>query len=87
MFDFLCSGYRDPRINSLLQRAQIATNIGIRGETKGYKIYLRDENRVIVTQYVKNIDTLSDAQNSQLQHAMRKEDREVTARDSIPREE
>ena len=39
---------------------------------------------MIVTQHVKNIDTLSDAQNAQLQHAMNNEDRDVTARDSIP---
>ena len=76
--------YRDPRNNSLQHRAQITTIIGISEELKGYKVCLRKENRVIVTQHVQNIDTLSDAQNSQLQNVMNNKDRDVTARDSIP---
>ena len=55
--------------------------IGICEGTKGYKAYLREEIRVIVTQHVKNIDTLSDAQNTQLKHETNNEDRDVTARD------
>ena len=84
LFGSLCSVYRDPRNNSLQHRAQITTIIGISEELKGYKVCLRKENRVIVTQHVQNIDTLSDAQNSQLQNVMNNKDRDVTARDSIP---
>ena len=66
VFGSTCSVYRDPSKNSLQQRAQLATIVGVSEETKGYKVYLRKENKVIVTQHVKNIDTLSEAQNAQL---------------------
>ena len=78
VFGFTCSVYRDPSKNSLQQRAQLATIVGVSEETKGYKVYLRKENKVIVTQHVKNIDTLSEAQNAQLQQEMVEQDKDVT---------
>lgn len=63
VFGSLCSVYRDSRNKLLQQRAQIATIIDISEETIGYKLYLQKVTRVIVTQHVKYIDTLSDAQN------------------------
>ena len=82
VFGSSCSVYRDPNKNLLKQRPQLATIVGVNEETKGYKVYLRKENKVIVTQYVKNIDTLSEAQNAQLQRAMVDEDEDVAAHDS-----
>ena len=70
--------------NLLQQRVQSPTIVDIIEEMKGYKVELWKENRVIVTNQVKIINTLSDAQTSQLQHAMRNEYRDVTASDSIP---
>ncbi|CAI5708769.1 unnamed protein product [Hyaloperonospora brassicae] len=78
VFGPTCSVYRDPSKNSLQQRAQLATIVGVSEETKGYKVYLRKKNKVIVTQHVKNIDTLSEAQNAQLQQEMVEQDKDVT---------
>ena len=36
----------------------------------GYKVLLQKENKVIVIHHVINIETLSDAQNTQLQRGM-----------------
>ena len=44
-------------------------------KTKGYKDIPSRKNKVIVTQHVKNIDTLSDAQNAQLQRVMNADER------------
>ena len=41
--------YRDPRKNSLKQRSQIGTIFETSHETKGYKVWLRKEGKVIVT--------------------------------------
>ena len=54
-----CYVYRNPRKNSLEQRSQIGTIVEISDETKGYKVWLRDEGNVNVTQHVKGIDTLT----------------------------
>lgn len=62
VFSSLCSVYRDTsKKNALQQREQIATIVGISEETKEYKIHLHKAKKVIVPQYVKNIDTLSEA--------------------------
>ena len=74
VFGSYCSGYREPRKNSLQQRSQRGVIVGISDETKGYKV--RKENKVIVSQYVGNIETLLDAQNAQLQRAMNAGDRD-----------
>ena len=65
-----CSVYRDPRKNSLLKRSQRGIIVGVSEETKGYKVLLPRENKVVVTQHVKDIETLSEAQNAHLQRAM-----------------
>uniref|UniRef100_A0AAV1T7A8 Integrase catalytic domain-containing protein n=1 Tax=Peronospora matthiolae TaxID=2874970 RepID=A0AAV1T7A8_9STRA len=39
-------------------------------ETKGYKVLLPRDNKVVVMQHIKNIETLTKAQNVQLQRAM-----------------
>ena len=72
----LCSVYRDPSKNSLQQSAQLATIIRTSEETKGYKVFLRKKNKVVVIQHAKNIDTLSDVQNAQLQQAITDEYKE-----------
>ena len=73
VFGSYCSGYREPRKNSLQQRSQRGVIVGISDETKGYKV--RKENKVIVSQYVGSIETLLDAQNAQLQCEMGAGDR------------
>uniref|UniRef100_A0AAV1TM40 Retroviral polymerase SH3-like domain-containing protein n=1 Tax=Peronospora matthiolae TaxID=2874970 RepID=A0AAV1TM40_9STRA len=59
-----------PRKNSLLQRSGGAIIVGFSEETKGYKVLLPRDNKVVVTQHIKNIETLTEAQNAQLQRAM-----------------
>ena len=68
------SVYHNPRKNSLPKRSQVGVIIGRSDETKGYKVFLQKENKVVVTQHVKGIETLSDEQNSQLQRALDFED-------------
>ena len=75
VFGSPCSVYRDPRKNSLLKRSQRGIIVGVSEETKGYKVLLPRENKVVVTQHVKDIETLSEAQNAQLQRAMNACDR------------
>uniref|UniRef100_A0AAV1UMW7 Uncharacterized protein n=1 Tax=Peronospora matthiolae TaxID=2874970 RepID=A0AAV1UMW7_9STRA len=75
VFGSSCSVYRDPRKSSLQRRSQTGIIVGVSEETKGYKVLLQRENKVVVTQHVKNISTLSDAQNAQLQRALEVGDR------------
>uniref|UniRef100_A0AAV1TI68 Uncharacterized protein n=1 Tax=Peronospora matthiolae TaxID=2874970 RepID=A0AAV1TI68_9STRA len=70
VFGSQCSVYRDPRKNSLLQRSGRAIIVGVSEEIKGYKVLLPRDNKVVVTQHIKNIETLTEAQNAQLQRAM-----------------
>lgn len=79
VFGSLCSVYRDPRKNSLKHRAQVGTVFEISEEIKGYKVYLRKENKVIITQHVKNIETLSIKQNEQLCQGKTDVDRSLLA--------
>lgn len=66
VFGSSCSFDRDPRKSSLQRRSQTGMIVGVSEETKGYKVLLHRENKVVVTQHVKNISTLLDAQNAQL---------------------
>uniref|UniRef100_A0AAV1TTK9 Reverse transcriptase Ty1/copia-type domain-containing protein n=1 Tax=Peronospora matthiolae TaxID=2874970 RepID=A0AAV1TTK9_9STRA len=70
IFGSQCSVYRDPRKNSLLQRSGRAIIVGVSEETKGYKVLLPRDNKVVVTQHIKNIEKLTEAQKAQLQRAM-----------------
>lgn len=70
VFGSQCTVYRDPRKNSLQRRAQVGTILGKSDVTKGYKVYLRNENVVVVTQHVANIETLTKEQNLMLQSSM-----------------
>ena len=70
VFGSVCSVYRDPRKNSLAKRSQVGIIIGRSDEIKGYKVFLQKENKVVVTQHLKDIETLSDEQNSHMQNAL-----------------
>ncbi len=43
------------------KRSQCVLILGISEEVKGYKVYLVNDKKVIATQHVKNIATLSGA--------------------------
>uniref|UniRef100_A0AAV1UY47 Retroviral polymerase SH3-like domain-containing protein n=1 Tax=Peronospora matthiolae TaxID=2874970 RepID=A0AAV1UY47_9STRA len=74
-FGSICSVYRDPGKNSLAQRAQVGVIIGRSDETKSFRVFLQKENKVTITQHVRNVETLSSEQNGQLQRALEYEDR------------
>ncbi|GAB9471215.1 unnamed protein product, partial [Globisporangium polare] len=76
-FGSVCTVYRDPRKNSLKQRAQVGLIVGKSNETKGFRVFMQKDNVVIVTQHVKNIETLTDAQNSHLQRCLDMDEREA----------
>ena len=59
--------YRDPRKQNFSQRGQQGIIVGIGEETKGYRVYLPKDNVVVVTQHVKNIETLDTTKNEQVQ--------------------
>lgn len=67
-FRSVCTAFRDPRNNSLQLPAQLGHIVGMSNETKGYRLFLR-KDRVVVTQRVKNIETLTDELNAQLQRS------------------
>ena len=56
VFGSLCMVYRETRKNSLAHRAQIGMIVVPSDETKGYRVFLRKEHIVIVTQHIKNIE-------------------------------
>ena len=61
-----CMVYRNPGKNALRKRSQRGLILGMSEEVKGYTVWLREANKVITTQHVKNIETLSRAQNVSL---------------------
>lgn len=69
-FGSVCSIYRDPRESSLAKRSQLGIIIVRSDETNVYRVFLQKKNKVTVTQHVKDIKTLSEAQNNQLQRAL-----------------
>ena len=56
--------YRDPKKDALAKRAQKGLILGRSEETKGYYVYLLNDKKVVVTNHVKNVETLSKAQNA-----------------------
>ncbi|KAG2786368.1 hypothetical protein PC116_g24222 [Phytophthora cactorum] len=48
--------------------------VGIGVETKGYRVYLPKDRKVVTTQHVKNIETLDRTQNEQIQRLYLEED-------------
>ena len=78
-FDSVSSVYRDPRMNSLEKRSQVGVMIGRSDKTKSYRVFHQNENKITVTQYVKDIETFSEAQNNQLQRAFNYKDQAAAA--------
>uniref|UniRef100_A0AAV1T842 Polyprotein n=1 Tax=Peronospora matthiolae TaxID=2874970 RepID=A0AAV1T842_9STRA len=85
-FGSIYTVYRDPRKNSLKQRAQVGVIVGRSDETKGYRVFLKKDNVVVVTQHVKNIETLSDEQNDRLQRVLDDADKDERAIAQAPKD-
>ncbi|CAI5703653.1 unnamed protein product [Peronospora effusa] len=64
-FGSTCTVHVDARNKSLGERGKAAIIIGKSDETKGYKVYIPKDKVVVVTQHVRNIETLSDGRNGQ----------------------
>ena len=67
VFGSPCTVYRDPRKQKFAHRGQPGFIVGIGEGTKGYRVYLPKDKVVVVTQYVKNIETLDKTHNKQVQ--------------------
>ncbi|CAI5704015.1 unnamed protein product [Peronospora effusa] len=68
VFGSTCTVYRDPKKNSLAHRAQVEAIMGRSDEKKGYRVFIRKDNIVMVTQHVNNIQRFPDTQNAQLEY-------------------
>jgi hypothetical protein len=58
--------YRDSNGRTFKKRATRGIILGVPEETKGYVVYLKEDQKVVNTQHVKQIETLSNAQNTAL---------------------
>ncbi|POM64836.1 Integrase catalytic core protein [Phytophthora palmivora] len=65
---------RAPSNKNFSQRAQQGMIIGIGEEVKGYRIYLSKDKKVVTSQHVRNIETLDETQNLQVQRLYKDED-------------
>lgn len=74
VFGSPCTVYRDPSNKTFSQRAQQGMIIGIGEEVKGYRVYLPEDKKVVTSQHVRNIETLSKTQNLQVQRLYQDED-------------
>jgi hypothetical protein len=65
-FGSSCMVHRKPGKNSLKKLAQLGLILGVSEEVEGFRVYLMDDKKVVNTQHVKYIETLSRAQNLNL---------------------
>ncbi|ETN12333.1 hypothetical protein PPTG_09191 [Phytophthora nicotianae INRA-310] len=70
----MLTAYRNPGKKAWKPRAQVGMIVGKNDETKGYKVYLPKYRIVITTQHIKNVETLDNKQNEQLQPQLERED-------------
>jgi hypothetical protein len=73
VFGSPCMVFRDPRKQNLQKHAVRGYVIGKSDETKGYKVLLAKERKVITTRHVTAIETLGDSANAQLQRVLNSE--------------
>ncbi|POM71675.1 Hypothetical protein PHPALM_11725 [Phytophthora palmivora] len=59
VFGFACAVFGDTSKKNLQKRSQRGVVIGKSDETKGYRVYLPESNKVVVTRHVKDIETLN----------------------------
>ncbi|KAE8913543.1 hypothetical protein PF003_g2706 [Phytophthora fragariae] len=74
VFGSLYTVHRDPSNKNSSQRAQQSMIEGVGEEVKGYRVYLPKVKKVVTSQHVRNIETLSKTQNLQVQKLYRDED-------------
>ncbi|OWZ15171.1 hypothetical protein PHMEG_00011234 [Phytophthora megakarya] len=72
-----CTAFRDPGKKAWKPRAQVGMIVGKNDKTKGFKVYLPKDRVVITTQHIRNVETLTSAQNAQLQAQLEREDPEL----------
>ena len=72
-----CTVHRNARNKSLGEREKHGIIIGKIDEMKGYSVYLPREKIFIVTQHVRNVETLTEEQNAQLHRVHLTEDDEA----------
>lgn len=62
--------HRDARNKLLGERGKQGLVIGRSDEMKGYKVFISNEKIVVVTQHVRNVETLTKEQNAQLRRVL-----------------
>ncbi|KAE8882314.1 hypothetical protein PF007_g19833 [Phytophthora fragariae] len=67
VFGSPCMVYRNPEKKNFAERAQHGVIVGIGEETKGYRVYLPKDKKVVTTQHVRDIETLDKEQNQNVQ--------------------
>jgi hypothetical protein len=65
-FGFTCMVYRDSNGRTFKKHATRGIIHGIPEDTKGYIVYLKEDQKVVNTQHAKFIETLSSTQNATL---------------------
>ena len=66
VFGSPCTVHKYSKNKSLGEHGEAALIIGKGDEMKGYRVYIPKDRIVMVTQHVRNVEALSDNQNSQL---------------------
>ena len=72
-FGSQCEVYRDPEKDSLKQRSKVGVVFGKSDETKGFRVYISRDRTVITTRHVRQVKTLTDEYNKQLEEVLQKE--------------
>uniref|UniRef100_A0AAV1T532 Integrase catalytic domain-containing protein n=1 Tax=Peronospora matthiolae TaxID=2874970 RepID=A0AAV1T532_9STRA len=86
VFGSPCTVHQDAKNKSLGDRGKQGVIIGKSDEVKGYRVYIPRDKVVVVTQYVKNVETLTKEQNDQLRRVHLKEIDEVACDGSTQKE-
>ena len=75
VFELNYTVYRDPSKKNFAYQAPVGTVIGYSNKKKGFRVYLKKDNKFITTQHAQFIETLTEAQNRQLQRELDADDR------------
>ena len=84
VFGSTCTVHVNARNKSLGDRGKATIIIGKSDETKGYKVYIPKDKVVMVTQHVRNIETLPDEENEQLTSHLEEVDRQEESLSDLP---
>lgn len=85
MYGSECTVHRDAKNKSIDERGKPAIISGRSDETKGYRVYLK-ENIFVVMKHVRNVETLTSQQNEQLRRVHFAEEDEASRKEVTTKE-